>query len=58
LAGKPNGWLDHDGMQLDLGILMQPRKHGMEVLVHGSIKINGTPVAVVLAQLFENGKAL
>ena len=48
---------DHDGMQLDLGILMQPRKHGMEVLVHGSIKINGTAVAVVLAQLLENCEA-
>jgi len=30
----------------------------MEVLVHGSIKINGTAVAVVLAQLLENCKAL
>ena len=45
---------DHNGMQLDLGILMQPRKHGMEVLVHGSIKINGTAVAVVVAQLLED----
>ena len=40
---------DRNGMHLELGILMQPRKHGMELLVHGGVwyKINGTAVAVV-----------